>query len=194
MNPVAPEGARFPPAQSIRPANRLHNRTDLKPMFRADDDPHVLVQAGYRYALALTHHHYDAEDLVQQAWLKLSHRYGRVRNRSMLYITIRRLFYDQCRRGKIVSFGPLDDSPEPLSPETTSSCDDLDVLLAGLRAEEREAIYLNAVEGYTAREIAEQTGLPRNTVLSLIHRARQKLARSVRDQEQSLNQEDWEEP
>ena len=38
-------------------------------MFRADDDPHVLVQAGYRYALALTHHHYDAEDLVQQAWL-----------------------------------------------------------------------------------------------------------------------------
>ena len=31
---------------------------------------------------ALTHHHYDAEDLVQQAWLKLSHRYGRARNRT----------------------------------------------------------------------------------------------------------------
>jgi DNA-directed RNA polymerase specialized sigma24 family protein len=59
----------------------------------------------------------------------------------MLYTTIRRLFYDQCRRGKIVSFGPLEDSPEPLSPESTPSCDDLDVLLAGLRAEEREAIY-----------------------------------------------------
>jgi RNA polymerase sigma-70 factor (ECF subfamily) len=162
----------------------------VKAMSRAENDPYHLVQAGYRYALALTHHHYDAEDLVQQAWLKLTHRYGHVKHRTILYTAIRRLFYDQCRRGKIVTFGPLEGSPEPTSSESAPSCDDLDVLLAGLRPEEREALYLNAVEGYTTREIAEQTGLPRNTVLSLIHRARQKLSRATRFQEQSLKQEE----
>jgi len=163
-------------------------------MFRAEKDPQHLVQAGYRYALALTHHHYDAEDLVQQAWLKLTHRYGHVKHRTILYTAIRHLFYDQCRRGKIVTFGPLEDSLEPTSSESSPSCDDLDVLLAGLRPEEREALYLNAVEGYTTREIAEQTGFPRNTVLSLIHRARQKLSRATRVREQTLKQEDQEEP
>jgi len=48
-----------------------------------------------------------------------------------------------------------------------------------LRPNEREALYLNAVEGYTAREIAKQTDMPRNTVLSLIFRARKKLAEII---------------
>ena len=127
---------------------------------------------------------------MQQAWLKLTHRYGHVKHRTILLTAIRRLFYDQCRRGKIVSFGPLEGSPEPTSSESAPTCDDLDVLLAGLRPEEREAIYLSAVEGYTAREIAEQTGFPRNTVLSLIHRARGKLSRAMGVRVQTLKQEE----
>ncbi len=146
-----------------------------------DSDPAFLVQAGYRYALSLTHHHYDAEDLVQQAWMKCQHRYGGVKNRTLLYTTIRHLFYDQCRRGKIVVFESIDGHPEPQADHSqhTHASADLDVLLAGLRTEEREAIFLNAVEGYTAREIAEQTGSPRNTILSHLHRARHKLARAL---------------
>lgn len=144
--------------------------------------PEPLIQAGYRYALSLTHHHYDAEDLVQQAWMKCHNRYGGVKNRTMLYTTIRHHFYDQCRRGKIVTFESIDDHPEPPTGdhcEPTHAAADLDVLLAGLRVEEREALYLNAVEGFTAREIAEQTGTPRNTILSHLHRARHKLARAL---------------
>jgi len=50
---------------------------------------------------------------------------------------------------------------------------------------EREALLLADVEGYTAQEIAELTGHPRGTILSLIHRSRGKLRRqlSQRDQE-----------
>ncbi len=143
------------------------------------DDTVELIQAGYRYALSLTHHHYDAEDLVQQAWVKCYHRYGKVRNRSMLYTTVRNLFYDQCRRNKIVCFEGLDDHPEPAGETALPACDDLDILLAGLRAEEREALFLHVVEGYTAREIGEQTRSPRNTILSLIRRAKTKLANAV---------------
>lgn len=141
------------------------------------------IQAGYRYALALTHHHYDAEDLVQQAWMKCHHRYGRVKNRSMLYTTIRNLFYDQCRRGKIIAFESIaDDVDLPdsvLSEKTMGQSMDLDLLLAHLRSEEREALYLNAVDGHTAKEIAQITGSSRNTILSLIHRARKKLTQLV---------------
>ncbi len=147
----------------------------------ADDTPQALVQAGYRFALSLCHHHYDAEDLAQQAWIKCQHRYGGVKNRSLLYTTIRNLFYDQCRRGKIVLFESIEGHSEPQveTQEPAHAAADLDVLLAGLRAEEREALYLNAVEGYTAREISEHTGSSRNTILSHLHRARRKLAHAL---------------
>lgn len=54
---------------------------------------------------------------------------------------------------------------------------DLDVLLAGLKTAERETLFLNCVEGYTADEIARHTGQPRGTVLSLLSRAKRKLRR-----------------
>lgn len=38
-----------------------------------------LLQAGYRYALALTHHHYEAEDLVQEAWMRVFNAFLRSR-------------------------------------------------------------------------------------------------------------------
>jgi RNA polymerase sigma-70 factor (ECF subfamily) len=52
---------------------------------------------------------------------------------------------------------------------------DIDALLSELRPEEREALFLHGVEGYTASEISRLTGQPRGTVLSLLHRARQRL-------------------
>ena len=47
--------------------------------------------------------------------------------------------------------------------------------LAELTPGEREMLYLFIVEGYTAREISEMTDRPRNTVLSIVHRAQKKL-------------------
>jgi len=147
-----------------------------------------MIQAGYRYGLSLTHHHYDAEDLVQQAWMKCLHRYGKVENRSLLFTTIRNLFYDQCRRGNIIVFESMEADPARAEslPEREAApihaSGDLDLLLSTLRVEEREALFLNAVEGYTAREISEMTGSPRGTILSHLHRARQKLTRSLKDE------------
>ena len=44
---------------------------------------------------------------------------------------------------------------------------------------EREAIFLHHVHGHTAEEIAVLTAQPRGTVLSLLHRALEKLRRGV---------------
>lgn len=145
---------------------------------RQYSDETELVQAGYRYALSIARHHQDAEDLVQQAWLKLQRAYGRVEGTPVLFRTIRNLFYDVKRRDKIVQFEPLEKSPEPGRGDSKGVSMDMELVMGKLRPEEREALYLNVVEGFTATEISEQTGAPRGTILSHIHRARQKLAKA----------------
>ena len=137
-----------------------------------------LLQSGFRYALSLSHHQQDAEDLAQEAWLKLCVRYGGATSRAALFTTIRNLFIDRCRRANVLGFDSWDDEPLNLSaPEISSpgTLGDLDGLLAGLRPGEREAIYLHYVEGHTAEEVGVLTQRPRGTVLSVLHRALQKL-------------------
>jgi len=137
-----------------------------------------LLQSGFRYALSLTHHRQDAEDLVQEAWINLNRRYGRVGSRAALFTTVRNLYIDRCRRAKVVAFESLAEGPNEvadgsaLAPGTLT---DLDRLLGDLRPGEREAVYLHYVAGHTAEEVGVLTRQPRGTVLSLLHRAFKKL-------------------
>jgi RNA polymerase sigma-70 factor (ECF subfamily) len=137
------------------------------------------LQSGYRYALALTHHPEDAQDLVQEAWLNLCRRYGGVESNALLFTAVRNLFVDQCRRKKIVQFESLDqpESPElpPINDDEPGLKGDLEALLAVLRPVERETVFLHYYQGHTAEEIAQLTSQPRGTVLSLLHRAIAKL-------------------
>lgn len=122
-----------------------------------------MIQDAYCYALSLTHNEEDAEDLAQTAFLKLYRSKGFVDSKALLITTIRNLFFDQCRRRKLVLFSECQETIEKesetaaMSPGVTV---DLDELLAFLRPEESEALYMNAVEGYSAREIAELTDQP----------------------------------
>lgn len=137
-----------------------------------------LLQSGFRYALALTHHRHDAEDLTQEAWINLSRRYGTVASRAALFTAIRHLFIDRCRRARVVAFDSLETTPgeladaDAMAPGTLA---DLERLLGELRPSEREAVYLHFVEGHTADEVGVLTRQPRGTVLSLLHRAFKKL-------------------
>jgi RNA polymerase sigma-70 factor (ECF subfamily) len=144
-----------------------------------------LLQAGFRYALSLRANRHDAEDLVQEAWYRLHRRAGRVDGKAVLFTTIRHAFVDRYRRESLVVLEPLDDADAPDSDDGEGSLDarltarDLEAPLASLRAEEREALFLGVVEGYTAEEIGALTGRPRGTVLSVIHRAKRKLRRAI---------------
>ncbi len=64
------------------------------------------IQAGYRYALSLTHNNHNAEDIVQEACLKIYKKMGRIENKSLLFVTIRNLFIDRYRREQIIRFEP----------------------------------------------------------------------------------------
>lgn len=139
-----------------------------------------LLQAGFQYACALTHHRQDAEDLVQTAWLKLYQRYGEVATKALFFTTIRNLYIDQYRRRQRLQFTTLNGERAPSPAANANAAEDAEVtleqLLAKLRDIEREALFLHVVEGYSAGEIAALTGRPRGSVLSLIHRGRKKLA------------------
>ncbi|HVS32322.1 MAG TPA: RNA polymerase sigma factor [Thermoanaerobaculia bacterium] len=141
-----------------------------------------LLDAAYRYAVSLTHEPGEAEDLVQDAALALL-RTNAEWERSYLFVTIRNRFIDRYRRNRRIAFVALEqeDGTAVDVPDLTFEVRDvletgaLDRALAQLRAEEREALFLAVVEGYTADEIGKLTARPRGTILSLLHRAKKKL-------------------
>lgn len=160
---------------------RLHPLPDTSGSNEAN-----LLQAGYRFAFALTHQREEAEDLVQETWLNLSRRYGGIETQAILFTSIRNLFIDQCRRKKLAYFESLDqpDVLEASSPSLEEPClkGELAELLAKLKPGERELIFLHYYQGHTAEEISAITGQPRGTVLSSIHRAVAKLRKLTEDE------------
>lgn len=136
-----------------------------------------LLQRGFRYALALTHDHAAAEDLLHDAWASvLSKR--RVDSAPYLIRTIRNRWIDQLRRSRVVPMVALAD--EPVDPHVGAersvvAADEIASALGSLSADEREVLYLNAVEGWTAAEIGALTQRSRNTILSILARARRRV-------------------
>ncbi|MGH7860285.1 MAG: RNA polymerase sigma factor [Candidatus Binatia bacterium] len=149
-----------------------------------------LLQQGYRYALSLTHDETRAEDILQDACVAILRSQGSW-NRGYLFKAIRHRFVDLYRRELVAPMEGIEDSGEvpervedAIGSETmVVNADFLHKALGRLRVEEREALFLAAVEGYTAAEIGELTGRPRGTILSLVFRARRKIDRLARPRE-----------
>lgn len=142
-----------------------------------------LLQHGYRYALSLTRHPAKAEDLLQDAWVAVIQADG-PHEKGYLFSAIRTRFYNLYRRELLVPMESLDREAEAASLDGRERVqqhdfDDprLEGALAQLRGIEREVLYLSAVEGYTAQEIAGITGQARGTVLSMLSRIRSRIQR-----------------
>lgn len=134
-----------------------------------------LIDAATRFAYHMTRNRNDAEDLAQQAWMKVQRKYGCVESRNLLFVAVRNTYYDQLRRNRVVSFSSLEHAPEPSRWETPGHGLDIKVAFAALSQPERRALQLNVIEGKTAKEIGKKLGMPRGTVLSHLCRARKKL-------------------
>ena len=150
------------------------------------DDPtgiRSLIQAGYRYALSLACDRHDAEDLIQQACLRVLRLRGRLVGRSYLFAAIRNLFIEQRRRAAKLTTETLElaDSPMAAIDHVRQADNRMEIehVLSRLRPEEREVLYLSCVQGFSAREIGELTNSPRGTVLSLLSRAKRKLSETA---------------
>ncbi len=153
-----------------------------------DAETSELLNRGFRYALSLAHDRQRAEDLLHDAWGNVLATNGPLTKR-YLFRAIRNKWIDGHRRDNVVAFEPLETDVSATSrlEERLSARRSLASALGVLRPEEREALYLCAVEGWTAKEVAEQSGRPRNTVLSLVHRAKQKLRELLGDSQSRVN-------
>ncbi len=137
-----------------------------------------LIAQGRNYAYGFTRNFHDAEDLAQQAWLKLKLKYQEVKDRGLLFRAIRNLFIDGTRRAKIVRFEALENHEYALGNGGGNGFGrkgDIDSILGILSSAEQLCMRLAFIDGFTATEIAERTGMPRGTILSHTHRAKKKL-------------------
>ena len=154
--------------------------------------PHM--SAAYNLARWLTRSDQDAEDVVQEAYLRAVRFFGGFRggNSKAWFLTIvRNAGYSWLQRSR--AQGPTTPfDAEMHDIEDTSQGPELDLLqratqqdlqaaLESLPVEFREALVLRELEGLSYKEIAEVSGLPIGTVMSRLTRARLKLRRFLID-------------
>jgi len=148
--------------------------------------PHL--DAAHNLARWLVRNGTDAEDLVQEAYLRAWKGFAGLRGtdgRSWLLTIVRNTCYTWLRENRrqdlAVEFNEDLHSEDGKTPEPErllaerSSRQTLEKALQELPAEFREAIVLREFEGLSYKEIGDITGVPIGTVMSRLARARARL-------------------
>jgi RNA polymerase sigma-70 factor (ECF subfamily) len=156
--------------------------------------PHL--GAGYNLARWLTRNDHDAEDVVQDAYLRALRSFDRYRGgdpRSWVLTIVRNTCYTWLRQNRAATTPPVGDDDEdsiaeipgdPAAQPEVQFLRDVDQqLLRGaleaLSAEFREVVVLRELEGLSYKEIADITDVPLGTVMSRLARARRQLQQSL---------------
>jgi RNA polymerase sigma-70 factor (ECF subfamily) len=152
----------------------------------------------YRHAFRMSHNHADAEDLVQETVMKAYTHFDSFRSGSNLNAWLLRILtntyingYRQKRRRPVqyptehLTDQYLTEANARTAASALRSAEDhaLDLLpdndikaaMQALPAQFREAVYYADVEGLRYKEIAALTNTPHGTVVSRLHRGRQRL-------------------
>jgi len=152
--------------------------------------PHM--RAAYNLARWLTRTDQDAEDVVQEAYLRAVRFFGGFRGgdaKAWLLTIVRNASHSAWQRGRGAGATvPLDeDTPEvedaALGPEDLllqkASRQEVREALDALPVEFREVLVLRELEGLSYKEMAEVTQVPIGTVMSRLARARARLRRGL---------------
>ncbi len=148
------------------------------------------LDAAYNLARWILLHDQDAEDCVQEAYLRAYKAYSRFRGneRKAWFMTIvRNVCYTQIskRQGQVPE--PFDEELHYSKEDVTKSAEfsqkalaeTLQRGLARLPTEYREIIVLHDLESQTYKEISVILGIPIGTVMSRLSRARTRLRNEV---------------
>lgn len=147
----------------------------------------------FGYAMSLTGNQVEAEDLVQETYLRALRAFGQLRPdsnlKSWLFTILRNVRLNQVRRNYSgPSIVDMDgDLNEVQQPENEFSKDPHASYVTKLRHEDvreavsrlpevyREVILLREFEDFSYQQIAEMLNCPTGTVMSRLNRAREKL-------------------
>lgn len=126
----------------------------------------------------------DAQDAFQETFLRFATRdevafESEGHERAWLIRVATNVCVDLLR-SPVRSAASLDETYEQVpaaapSDDPASALWEVTDALATLPADQRQALYLTAGEGYAATEVAEMMGVPANTVYSWVARAKKKL-------------------
>jgi RNA polymerase sigma factor (sigma-70 family) len=154
--------------------------------FEATVLPHL--PAAYNLARWLTRNGHDAEDLVQEAYLRALKAFDGFRGgdgRAWLLTIVRNTCYTWLQENRAKEFTTAFDEEIHVIEDNSRNPEDLalasadqqllKVALEELPLEFREVIVLRELEGMSYKEIAGLAGIPVGTVMSRLARARERL-------------------
>jgi len=137
-----------------------------------------------RYARALFRDVEQADDLVQdcleRAWSRADRWQPDTDLRAWLFTIMHNLYVNKIRYHQshpTVALTEADDPPDPglSGQERAMRLRDLETGLAELPAEHREVLLMVCLEDLSYQQVAEILGVPIGTVMSRLHRARERL-------------------
>jgi RNA polymerase sigma-70 factor (ECF subfamily) len=151
------------------------------------------LDALYGYAMTLTHNQTEAEDLVQETYLRAVRAFGQLMPdsnlKSWLFAIMRNVWLNQLRHARSgPQFVELDADDEDRSQWLKTDMDDPHVVylrkverqevraaIESLPHLHREVVVLRDIEGFSYQQIATILRCPAGTVMSRLGRAREKL-------------------
>ena len=147
-------------------------------------------QKIYRYAQRLLGNVHDAEDVVQEIWMKLWVRrdqmeevknieafaFRMTRNLCLDKIKLKKPEYYDDREESAFRFDGADDRPDPeRSLELKDTMEKVNYIIGSLPEQQQTLLQLRDIQGMEYGEISELTGLEINAIRVNISRARKKL-------------------
>jgi RNA polymerase sigma-70 factor, ECF subfamily len=158
------------------------------PVFEEAVMPHL--DAAYNLARWLTRDEKDAEDVVQEAYLRALRHFGTFKGgdaRSWMLAIVRNTFYTWVKHRRLPEDYNLFDAEKHPHPEDTADPEKLLLrevdrqrihrALDSLPAQFLEVIVLREFEELSYKEIADVVQIPCGTVMSRLARARTRLAK-----------------
>ncbi len=179
-------------------AQRRVGDEELRRSFEEEAMP--LLSGLYRAALRLTRNPADAEDLVQEAYLRAFrgfHQFEPGTNlKAWLYRILTNQFINTYRKKQREPLTVPDDDVEDWylynrlareAPDSSAEAvvleampdEDVRAALEALPEQYRAAVLLADVEGFSYKEIAEILEIPIGTVMSRLHRGRKALEKAL---------------
>jgi RNA polymerase sigma-70 factor (ECF subfamily) len=175
------------------------NEKDLNAEFERIALPHRNLL--FNYALKMTGDYDDADDLVQETYLKAFRFFEKFESgtniKAWLYRIMKNSFINEYRKNikepDRVDYEDVQNFYENVKPAEVASDhyeedvftnmldDNINNALVSLPEDFRTVIILSDIEGYTYDEIADFTDIPVGTVRSRLHRARKMLYSKLSD-------------
>jgi RNA polymerase sigma-70 factor (ECF subfamily) len=153
--------------------------------FEQDALPHL--NSAYNLARWLTHNDQDAEDIVQEAYMRAFRSYHGYRGgdaRPWLLTIVRNVYYTSLQQSSFVRLVALDEdavgvNPHLANPEDMVIQNSNGALLRRavetLPPHSREVLILRELDGMSYKQISAVLGVPTGTVMSRLSRARASL-------------------